>query len=139
LTERYSSNLKAPVIAVRVKTEGIPYQPRVYIGGEVFKPGFVALRPGMTVMQAVIEAGGPRDTAALDNVVLLRKVAEPNEYKPSKLDLAQVFDGRSSADNIELGQSDILVVPKSQVAKVNVIVEQYIIKMFPIRLSVSPL
>jgi len=139
LVQRYASNLRAPEIAVRVKTEGIPYQPRVYVGGEVFKPGFVNLRPGMTVTQAVIEAGGPRDTAALDSVVLLRKVAEPNEYKPSRLDLAQVLEGRNSSDNIELGAADIVVLPKSEIAKLNVIVEQYIIKMIPFRFSLSPI
>jgi protein involved in polysaccharide export with SLBB domain len=139
LKRRYSGNLRDPEIAVRVKTENTINQSRVWVGGEVAKVGFVNHRPGMTVVQAVFEAGGFKDTAAIDSVVLLRKVGEPNEYKPSKIDVAKVIEEGETAGNILLGPSDILVVPKTGIAKLNQYVEQYIIKMMPIRLSISPI
>jgi protein involved in polysaccharide export with SLBB domain len=139
LKRRYSANLRDPEVAVRVKLENIINQNRVWVGGEVAKVGFVNYRPGMTVVQAVFEAGGFKDTAAIDSVVLLRKVAEPNEYKPSKIDVAKVIEEGATDGNILLGPSDILVIPKTGIAKLNQYVEQYIIKMMPIRLSITPI
>jgi protein involved in polysaccharide export with SLBB domain len=139
LRERYSTNLRDPQIAVRVKAENPMNQGRVYVGGEVFKQGFVNYRSGMTVVQAVFEAGGFRDTAAVDSVVLLRKVGEPNEYKPSKIDLVKVLEEGETAGNVVLGPADILVVPKTGIAKMNQVVDQYIIRMIPFRLSLSPI
>lgn len=142
LKRRYSTNLRNPEVAVRVKTENTLNAGRVYVGGEVVKQGFVTYRPGMTVVQAVYEVGGFKDTAALDSVVLLRKVAEPNQYKPSKIDVAALIEsgesGHSGA-NVLLGPSDILVVPKTAIAKLNQYVDQYIIRMIPIRISITPI
>jgi protein involved in polysaccharide export with SLBB domain len=136
LVQRYSQNLRAPQIAVRIRTEGTIHQPRIYVGGEVLKPGFLTHRPGMTATQAIIEAGGPKDTAAIDSVVLLRKTGEPNQYTPSKIDLASVVEQGDTTANVTLSPSDMIVVPKSPIAKLNLIVEQYIQRMLPVRLSV---
>ncbi len=139
LKRRYAANLRDPEVAVRVKIENVMNQTRVWIGGEVAKVGFVNYRPGMTVVQAVIEAGGFKDSAAIDHIVLLRKVGEPNEYRPSKVDLVEAIEKGNTATNILLSPSDILVVPKTGIAKINQYVEQYIIKMMPIRLSITPI
>lgn len=139
LVRRYSANLRGPEVAVRVKTEAAQAQPRVYVGGEVAKPGFLNFRPGMTAAQAIIEAGGHKDTAAITDIVLLRKVAEPDEYRPAKIDLARVIEEGDTRANVVLGPSDILVVPKTAIAKLNVFVEQFIIKLIPVRVSISPI
>lgn len=139
LRRRFASSLRDPEVSVRVKVENALYQPRVYVGGEVSKPGFVTFRPGITVAQAVIEVGGFKDTAAIDSIVLLRKVGEPNEYKPSKINLERAIEEGDMQANIALGPSDILVVPKTPIAKINVLVEQYIIRMIPIRISITPI
>ncbi len=93
----------------------------------------------MTAVQALMQAGGWKDTADLKEVVLLQKIGETgNEYRPSKINLHRVVnDGEVKAD-IVLGSSDILVLPKTGIAKANLWMQQYVINMIPIRISASP-
>ena len=137
IVKRSSSSLRDPKVAVNVRTMN---QTRVFVGGEVFKPSFVTYTPGLTAVQAVMQVGGWKDTANLEEVVLLQKINEgSNEYRPSKINLAKVVELGDVKADIVLGPSDVLVIPKSNVAKANLWVEQYIIKMLPIRISVSPI
>jgi protein involved in polysaccharide export with SLBB domain len=132
----YSKNLRDPKVAVNVRTLN---QTRIFVGGEVTRPGFVSYVPGMTAVQAVVQAGGWKDTADLEQVVLLQKMKEgSNEYRPTKLNLAKVVEqGETSAD-VALGPSDVVVIPKTGIAKANTWMEQYVIKMLPIRISATP-
>lgn len=131
VAKKYSANLKDPKVSVSVKNV---YQNRVYVGGEVNKPGFVQYRPGLTALQALLEAGGPKDTADVNETVLLQKLVE-NQYRSSKLDLAKViYEGDTTADLV-LGPSDVLFVPKTGIAKANLWVEQYLKNMLPFRIS----
>jgi polysaccharide export outer membrane protein len=56
---KHFPTLRDPKIDVVVKNS----EARVYVGGEVQRPDFVPFRSGLTVLQAVVEAGGPQDTA----------------------------------------------------------------------------
>ena len=92
---------------------------RVFVGGEVRKPGFVIYTPGLTVVQAVMQVGGWKDTADLEEVVLLQKISEgSNEYRPSKINLGKVVELGDTKADIVLGPSDVLVFPKTGIAKV---------------------
>jgi protein involved in polysaccharide export with SLBB domain len=129
LEQRYARNLREPRIAVSVKAMN---QNRVYVGGEVNRPGFVAYRPGLTALQAMLEAGGPKDTAKVRDVVLLQRVGSEH-VKASKVDLAKVLEEGQPSGDFALGPSDVLFVPKTTIAKVNQFVEQYILKVLPVR------
>jgi protein involved in polysaccharide export with SLBB domain len=131
IAKRYSTNLRDPKVAVSIKSVT---QNRVYVGGEVLRAGFVQYRPGLTAVQALVDAGGPKDTAQLKEVVLLQKMSE-TEYRPSRVDLAKVLEEGDTKADILLGPSDLLFVPKTGIAKANVWVEQHIIRMLPIRLD----
>lgn len=129
LEQAYSNNLRAPRIAVLVKTMN---ENRVYVGGEVNRPGFVTFRTGLTAVQAMIEVGGPKDTARVDEVVLLQK-AGGETYRASKINLSKVLDEGDPSADLALAPSDVIFVPKSSIAKLNQFVDQYIIKVLPIR------
>ena len=136
LERRYSKNLRDPRIAVTVKTMN---QTKVYVGGEVNRPGFVAYREGLTAAQALLEAGGPKDTANPEEIVFLQKFGDDNKYRPAKLNLAKMLaDGDVSAD-VPLNPSDVIFVPKSTVAKVGLWFNQYLWNIIPIRASASML
>lgn len=130
LEQAYGKNLRDPKVAVTVKTMN---ENRVWVGGEVVKPGFVTLRQGMTALQALMEAGGPKDTAKVEEVVLLQRVDGESKYRASKLNLARALEGDDPAGDRLLGAADVVVVPKSGIAKLNQWVEQYIIKVVPVR------
>ena len=83
--------------------------------------------------------GGWKDTADLQEVVLLQKISEgTNEYRPSKSNLGKVVELGDTKADIVLGPSDVLVIPKTGIAKANLWVQQYIINMIPIRISATP-
>lgn len=108
---------------------------RVYVGGEVGKPGFVQLTTGMTALQAIVEAGGFRDTAKLDNVVLVRRTPGADSQRPQSMliDLEEVVERHNMAADPRLQPYDIVYVPKTAIAKMNDFVDKYIIRLIPIR------
>lgn len=62
----------------------------VYIGGEVEKAGPVVFVEGLTVMQALLRAGGPKETARLRGAYIVRN----GEKLP--VNLRRISDGRES-------------------------------------------
>ena len=136
ITKRSSTNLRDPKVAVNVRTMN---PTRIFVGGEVYKPGFVNYTTGLTAVQAAMQVGGWKDTANLEEVVLLQKVAEgSNEYRPSRINLGKVVELGDTRADIVLQPSDILVFPKTGIAKANVWMQQWVINMIPIRISASP-
>jgi polysaccharide biosynthesis/export protein len=129
LEAMYSANLRDPRIAVAIKTV---YQNLVWVGGEVEKPGFVPYHPGLTAVQALVAAGGPKDTAATENCLLLQRIGR-QEYRSAKLDLARAVNFGDTRSDWVLGPQDVLFVPKTAVAKANVWVDQYFKKLIPVR------
>ena len=92
IAQRSSANLRDPKVSVNVQTMN---PTRIFVGGEVVKPGFVDYTAGMTAVQAIIQVGGWKDTADLEEVVLLQKVSEnTNEYRPSKINVARSWSRR---------------------------------------------
>lgn len=133
LMERYAKNLRDPKISVAVKSS---VQKEVYVGGEVTKPGLIPYRKGMTAVQAIMEAGGPKDSARVDQVVFMQRVTDEH-YTVSKVDLAKVLENGQTDKDPTLGPADVIFVPKSTIAKMNLFVQQYIINLLPIRPSLS--
>ena len=71
--------------------------------------------------------------------MLLQKISDKsNEYRPTKINLAKVVEDGQTNSDLVLGPSDVVVIPKTGIAKANVWMEQYVIKMLPIRISASP-
>jgi len=122
LTKRYSKELRKPVLTVIVRTFS---NQRIFVGGEVVRPGLIELGPEMDPMQAVFQAGGIRETAKLKETILIRK-GENNQPIPIRLDLAAAMAGNGHRANFQLQPNDILYVPKSAIAKANLWVSQYI-------------
>ena len=129
VTEGYRTELRDPEITVIVKRLAA----KVYVGGEVRQPRFVAHTGSLTVLQAVFEAGGFADTAEPSSVILLRRL-NGDKGMAAKLDLKKVMS--AEAEDIALMPSDTIFIPKSTIAEVNLFVEQYITKLIPIPFSV---
>ncbi len=82
---------------------------RVTVTGKVKTPGVIPFVAGMTVMEAVIKAGGPAEFANLAKTCVARKTEGGNQTL--QVDLSDVERGDRSKD-IELQPGDIVVVPK---------------------------
>lgn len=112
-------------------------QPVVYVAGQVAKPTEVPLGNGLNPMSAVAAAGGFLPVAAPDNVHVIR-FRPDGSYQDWKFDLDHSMkSGDYSAVRFQLRPQDVVVVPKSGVAHVNDIVEQYIRNMLPVPFSVG--
>ena len=82
---------------------------RVYVTGEVTRPGAFPLLPNMTVLQALSSSGGFSQFAKLKSIYVLRtgdgkQVKHPFNYK-------EVVSGKKPELNIPLQPGDVIVVP----------------------------
>ena len=122
LTKKYAKELRKPVLSVIVRTFS---GQRVFVGGEVARPGLISLAPRMHPVQAIFQAGGFRDTAKPEAALVIRK-GEENKPIPFQLDLKNAMNGKGEAASFELQPNDIVYIPKSNIAKVNEFVDNYI-------------
>ena len=82
---------------------------RVYVTGEVTKPGAFPLQSGMTVLQGLTSSGGFTQFAKIKGIYVLRtedgkQVKHPFNYK-------DVVSGKHPELNIVLQPGDVIVVP----------------------------
>ncbi len=129
LTQKYAKELKKPAVTVIVRSF-TGWQ--VYVGGEVNTPGLINLAVGMTALQAVINAGGLRETAEPAGAIVIRK-GRDNKPIPFRVDLNATIYGKGDTSNFQLKPSDIVYVPKSSIAKANKFVNQYIERLLLFR------
>lgn len=128
LKRSYAHELNNPELTVIMRQ--FAWQ-RIYVDGEVEKPGFVPLAPEMTVLQSIAMAGGLMDTARTQEVVVIRRKPH-GKPKAFTLDLAHVLDSTNTGQDITLMPLDVVYVPKSPIANVNLWVDQYLRKNIPI-------
>ena len=105
---------------------------RMYVDGEVTKPGLVEVVGGMTLYQAIQSAGGMLETAHRKQVILIRKGPDGQPVGRS-IDVRGIQRGSRPGDDIPVRPLDIVYVPKSKIATVNLFVKQYIRDTLPIQ------
>ena len=131
LTQKYAPNLQRPEITVIVRSFG---SQRVYVDGEVAKPGIVPLVGFVTVLQAISQAGGLKDAARRGEVIVIRH-GTANKPIALTVNIEKVIDGTDMRQDIPLKPFDIVYVPRLPIANVNVWVDQYIRRNIPISIS----
>lgn len=129
LTERYSRELKKPVVTVIVKSFA---GQRVYVGGEVGQQGLLAMPSGLTALQAVMQSGGFKNTAQPSETLVIRKGPD-NRPIPVRVDLSTMLSGSANGQDFRLQPDDVVYVPKSSIAQANLFVKQYIEELFLFR------
>src|SRR5579885_240267 len=125
----YLSELRSPDASVTVKN--MPGR-QVFVQGQVNKPGAFPLEPGMTALQALADAGGVTKEAAEDSVVLIRRDA-CGHPTGQRLDLASAVDNPGHGEDASLMPYDVLVVPRSRIANMDLWVDQYIRGLLPVQ------
>ena len=133
LVEKYSGDLQKPVITVIVRSFGAQ---KIYVDGEVYKPGMFPILGNLTALQAIAQAGGMKETAQVSEVLIIRRGAG-NRPMAFPVNLDKALDGTDMSQDIALAPFDIVFVPRSVIANVNVWVDQYIRKNIPIPISLQ--
>jgi len=148
LVKKYTGILRRPEVAVIVRSFS---KQKIYVGGEVNKPGALAISGSMTALQAILQAGGFDQDAERRNIVVLRNsgtgtpefitlnlrdhigLVSLNSGKDNCNDCItdERFSMNPSAD-IFLKPFDIVYVPQTQIGKTADFFEQYFNKIVPI-------
>ncbi len=108
----------------------------VYVGGEVKIPGPYPLVDSMTVLKAIMEAGGITPEGDLNSVVLAHYDRKGN-LTIYKTNLNEVIKNSQKLQDLALAPQDVIYVPKSGVSKANQFIDQYVNKMLPFTKSVN--
>ena len=127
LRTAYARDLRNVELSVLLRTFATQ---RVYVGGEVEKPGMIDIVDGQTVLQAIYAAGGLRSTARTHEVVVVRQ-GEANQRLAFAVNLDDVKSGNDLAQDVRLLPLDTVIVPRSDIANVNLFVDQYIKGVLP--------
>jgi polysaccharide export outer membrane protein len=103
---RLKKYIPEPVVTVTVEeTSGN----RVFVIGQVKKPGAFVMNPQLSVLQALSLAEGATPFAKLDDVMIIRGTGASQTTLPFRY--SQVTEGKSLGQNILLESGDVVVVP----------------------------
>lgn len=106
LTERLTRFIPEPVVTVAtLEIRGN----KVYVLGQVARPGEFQVNPNVDVMQALSMAGGTTPFAQLDDIKVLRRDGAVLSAIPFKY--SEVEKGKRLQQNIVLQAGDVVVVP----------------------------
>lgn len=127
LKGRFGKELRDPDVAV-VGREYVSQ--RVLIGGEVRNPGIQVLPGRVGVLEGIMLAGGFRETAELTQVALIRRTPD---HKPMLriVDLKAILTGAENGQDVPMLPFDVVYVPRSSIAELDLWIEQYITKVLP--------
>jgi len=128
LAQRYATELAHPRVAVGVKKFT---SHRVSVAGEVEEPKVLPLDHGLTLLQAIHHAGGFLKSANRGQVVLIRHHRD-GHVTGHTVDLDKTEVGMTPEHDVRLQPLDQIYVPRSQIANINVVVEQYIRNNVPV-------
>lgn len=107
LVEKLGAFIKSPEVTVVVRQVR---SKKVYVLGAVKKEGPVMIESPMTVLQALVAAGGLTDFAKRKKIYVLRTVAGKQARLP--FDYEAVVRGENAEQNVGVLPDDTIVVPQ---------------------------
>ncbi len=115
---KVSARLESPEITVILKEFQKPY---VVVAGEVNQPGKLELRERLTAIQAVLLAGGLKETAKSSQIVVFKRLnADTAEVK--LLNFKTLRRTSDLENDLVLEAGDMILVPRNRISKI----ERYI-------------
>ena len=127
----YSTVLRRPTVEVSVKT---PSPLKIFVGGEVDKPGEFDMPGDINALQAVVMAGGFKASATQSKVLVIRRGADGRPMMRT-VDLARAIRNPSRTDAVPLRRFDVIYVPRSGISQLGLFVQQYLRDTLPLSFS----
>jgi polysaccharide export outer membrane protein len=106
LTTAAAKFVEEPTVSIVVKAIN---SRKVYVNGQVGKPGPYALSGPMTVLQLIATAGGVAEYAKKSKILIIRNDAGKTVALPFNYE--EVMEGKRLQQNIELRPGDTIIVP----------------------------
>ncbi len=107
VTEKLSQYLSDPVVTVSAKQL---LGNKIYVIGQVNKPGEYIVNKYVDVMQVLSMAGGMTPFAAVNNIIILRRDAS-GKQQAIKFEYGELANGEMLEQNIMMQAGDVVVVP----------------------------
>jgi polysaccharide export outer membrane protein len=109
-----SKRLQDPVATIVLKEFQKPY---FVVAGEVATPGKIEMRERVTAIQAIMLAGGMKETAKSSQVVVFRKInSDIAEVKV--LNLKSIRRTSDLENDLTLQAGDMVFVPRDRISKI---------------------
>jgi protein involved in polysaccharide export with SLBB domain len=131
LSQAYSAQLLRPEVDVSVK-QSAPL--KIFVGGEVKNPGVYDMPGDINALQGVIMAGGFLPTSRSKEVVVIRRGVDGQPMMRT-VDLRAAIYHPSGGDAVALRRFDVIYVPRSTIAEIDIFVDQYLRQTLPIQFS----
>jgi polysaccharide biosynthesis/export protein len=112
------TRLESPEITVILKEFQKPY---IVISGEVNQPGKIELREKLTAIQAVLLAGGLKETAKSSQIFVFRRLNDTTA-EVKELNFKTLTRTSDLENDLTLQAGDMILVPRNRISKV----ERYI-------------
>lgn len=106
LTRQLKRFIASPLVTVGVNQ---PRSTRFFVLGQVARPGEFPLSGPTTLVQALAVAGGFRDYAKTDEIVILRQEGGASTFVP--VNYKRLESGRDGSQNVLLRPGDTVLVP----------------------------
>ena len=114
ILKQASKRLQDPIATIILKEFQRPY---FVVAGEVAQPGKIEMRERVTAIQAIMLAGGMKETAKSSQVVVFRKInSDIAEVK--LLNLKSIRRTSDLENDLTLQAGDMVFVPRDKISKI---------------------
>ena len=136
LNRLYQENdvLSRPFFSLNLRAFG---SLQIFVGGEVQRPGYLELSGGeRRVLQVITSGGGFLQTARRSEVLILRTRTDGTQQIFS-VDLTKALSGEDLSQNVRVRPLDVVIVPKTDIASLDVWMDQYVRQALPLSTAAS--
>ncbi|MHB0912194.1 MAG: polysaccharide biosynthesis/export family protein [Armatimonadota bacterium] len=114
LVDKIGAGLSEYLIDPKIQVELIQFhRPKVYVLGQVNRPGLYEFKMGDTIMEAIAQSGSFREDADLADARITHR--DSNEQMP--LDLHRLFFANDMSQNQKLQDGDTIFIPEDTMNK----------------------
>lgn len=121
LERAYNEILLQPMITVSVVDF---VTPRIFVGGQINKPGRYDIREAGTLVQAIFLAGGFTADARRSMVIRARPDGK-GDWQIETANVMKILDRKGTEKDIVLRDGDYIFVPDSKISQINKAVEAF--------------
>lgn len=121
LERAYNEILLQPIITVSVVDF---VTPRIFVGGQISKPGRYDIREAATLVQAIFLAGGFTADARRSMVIRARPDGK-GDWQIETANVMKILDRKGTEKDLLLRDGDYIFVPDSKISQINKAVESF--------------
>ena len=114
ILQKVGERLQDPEATVILKEFQKPY---FVVAGEVMQPGKIEMRERVTAIQAIMLAGGFKESARSSQIVVFRKI-NSNIAEVKVLNLKKIRRTSDLENDLTLQAGDMLLVPRDTISKI---------------------